>query len=149
MSPATRPSSSTLRRSSCKGQCRAPGHRDDSGINTREGVYISQFNCSSLATPKSFGRDHLVKFYPKNHTPQVKFGVPSGQIKFGRFCRFSALLAVHSALEEKAIAEYHDIHIAVFNLYDTYPPQTFARHPQTPSRHPHIWPAGNYWEKRQ
>ena len=74
-------------------------------------------------------------FYPKNHTPQVKFGVPSGQIKFGCFCRFSALLAVHSALEEKAIAEYHDIHIAVFNLYDIYPPQTSARHTQTPSRH--------------
>ena len=78
---------------------------------------------------------HLVMFYPKNHTPQVKFGVPSGQIKFGCFCRFSALLAVHSALEEKAIAEYHDIHIGVFNLYDIYPPQTSARHTQTPSRH--------------
>ena len=74
-------------------------------------------------------------FLPKNHTPQVKFGVPSGQIKFGCFCRFSALLAVHSALEEKAIAEYHDIHLAVFNLYDIYPPQTSARHTQTPSRH--------------
>ena len=53
---------------------------------------------------------------PNKTYPQVKFGVPSSQIKLCHFCRFSALLAVRSALGKKAITEYHHICLAVFNL---------------------------------
>ena len=50
-------------------------------VQTQEGVYIHQIECSLLAPRNSFVMTHLEMFYPNNHILWVRIGFPSGHIK--------------------------------------------------------------------